>query len=198
MLQLEKGTVLERESPPFLAVLLSHCCCHRLFLERTVGKRSAWLLWSLSLAITNPLFFFVGSGEAGARQTLLLEQERPPFLAVLLSSASARQPFVSHHLPTCVGRRGARSRWQTLQQQQQKTPAKNARAPTSPFGFARDDLAGSFATGDVVSCILVAGLNGMPMSAKFLSDSILADVRTQSRIRQQQHRKERRAGLSCS
>ena len=30
--------------------------------------------------------------------------------------------------------------------------------------------------GDVIACIVIAGINGMPLSAKFLADAILADV----------------------
>ena len=62
-----------------------------LLLERKFGKRTAWLMWSFSLAVTNPLYFFVGKGDA-------------------------------------------------------------------------------------MLCIIVSTLNGLPIGAKFLSDSILADV----------------------
>jgi hypothetical protein len=34
-----------------------------LFLARTVGKRNTWLLWSLTLAITNLLFALIGKGD---------------------------------------------------------------------------------------------------------------------------------------
>ena len=49
-----------------LALLLSAFCFSPLWLQMTkwIGKRNTWLLWSLSMAATNPLYFFVGSGDA--------------------------------------------------------------------------------------------------------------------------------------
>ena len=49
-----------------LALLLSAFCFSPMWLQMTkwIGKRNTWLLWSLSMAATNPLYFFVGSGDA--------------------------------------------------------------------------------------------------------------------------------------
>lgn len=49
-----------------LALLLTAFIFSPLWLQMTkcIGKRNTWLLWSLTMAATNPLYFFVGRGDA--------------------------------------------------------------------------------------------------------------------------------------
>jgi Na+/melibiose symporter-like transporter len=69
-----------------------HMCAHAgLLLMKKIGKRNTWLTWSLTMAVTNSLFYGIGDG-------------------------------------------------------------------------------------DVTAVIVIAGINGIPMGAKFISDAILADV----------------------
>eukprot|EP01043_Picozoa_sp_COSAG02_P033876 COSAG02_NODE_2336_length_9114_cov_4.097615_4_plen_970_part_00 len=49
-----------------LALLLSAFIFSPVWLQMTkwIGKRNTWLLWSLTMAATNPLYFLVGTGDA--------------------------------------------------------------------------------------------------------------------------------------
>jgi hypothetical protein len=67
-----RGDAVQVLGAAVLALLVTACVSTPVWyaLRRILGKRNTWLLWSLTMACTNPMFAFIGKGDVKCEPTL--------------------------------------------------------------------------------------------------------------------------------